>query len=265
MEPKPKGWSADYAAWFDEASVASRYHLRPPYPAETFAFLASLAVSSPRAVLDAGCGTGDLARRLAPLVERVDAVDSSQAMLATALALPGADAANLNWVHAPIETAPFVAPYALVVAGDSVHWFEWERTMGLFVDALSPDGVLALVTRDWISDPVLAGRLVEVYARHGANPDFAPLSPVDELERRGLFERRGEHRTESAPWAPTLDELIGCHHSQNGFVIEKMRDAAAFDRELAAVLDEVVPTRDGRFELDVAATIVWGRPHRPAG
>jgi hypothetical protein len=106
-------------------------------------------------------------------------------------------------------------------------------------------------------------RLVEVYARHGANPDFAPLSPVDELERRGLFERRGEHCTASVPWAPTLDELIGCHHSQNGFVIEKMRDAAAFDRELAAVLEELVPARDGRFELDVAATIAWGRPHRP--
>jgi SAM-dependent methyltransferase len=262
MQPKPKGWSAEYAAWFDEASVASRYHLRPPYPAETFSVLASLAASSPRAVLDAGCGTGDLARGLAPLVERVDAVDSSQAMLAAALTLPGADAPNLHWVHAPIETAPLVAPYALVVAGDSVHWFEWERAMRLFVDALSPGGVLALVTREWLSDPALTAQLVEVYARHGANPDFAPLSPVEELERRGLFERRGEHRTESVPWAPTLDELIGCHHSQNGFVIERMRDAAAFDRELTAALDEAAPARDGRFQLDVSTTIVWGRPRR---
>jgi hypothetical protein len=48
MEPKPKGWSAEYAAWFDEASVVSRYHLRPPYPDETFAVLALLGASTRR-------------------------------------------------------------------------------------------------------------------------------------------------------------------------------------------------------------------------
>ncbi len=36
MEPKPPGWSAEYGAWFREASVAERYDFRPPYPAEVF-------------------------------------------------------------------------------------------------------------------------------------------------------------------------------------------------------------------------------------
>ena len=65
MEPKPPGWSAEYGAWFQEPSVAERYDFRPPYPAEVFEILTSLLGDGPRTVLDAGCGTGDLARRLA--------------------------------------------------------------------------------------------------------------------------------------------------------------------------------------------------------
>ena len=262
MEPKPKGWSAEYAAWFDEASVVDRYDLRPPYPDETFELLASLALDAPRVVLDAGCGPGDLARPLAARVARVDAVDRSHAMLAKGQALVGGEAENLNWIHAPVEDAPLTPPYALIVAGDSVHWFDWEPTMALFAGILSPNGVFAVVAREWIGDPRLRAGLREVYGRHGANPDFVPLSPVDELERRGLFERVSEQRMRPARWTPTLDEVIGCHHSQNGFVLERMHDAAAFDRELADVFVALVPAVEGRFALDVTATIAWGHPRR---
>jgi predicted TPR repeat methyltransferase len=102
MEAKPKGWASKYAAWFDEPSVVERYHLRPPYPKETFELLASLAVGSPRAVLDAGCGPGDLARGLAPHVDRVDAVNISAAMIARGQALPDE---KIRWIHSAIEDA----------------------------------------------------------------------------------------------------------------------------------------------------------------
>lgn len=263
VEPKPKGWSEEYAEWFEAPSAASRYGLRPPYPAETFPRLAALAVDEPRAVLDAGCGTGELARRLAPLVGRVDAVDRSAAMLAEGRVLPGAKAANLLWIHASIEDAPLDPPYALVVAGDSVHWFDWPRTIPRFAQVLSLRGVLALVYREWLRGSEVRAGLAEVYARHGANSDFLPLDPVRELERRGLFQPLGEDATMSEPWTPTLEELVGCHHSQNSFIIEKMRDPAAFDEEVAAVVEELVPKRGERFELDVAATIIWGRPRSP--
>jgi SAM-dependent methyltransferase len=263
VEPKPKGWDERYAAWFEEPSAASRYDLRPAYPAETFPRLASLATDEPRAVLDAGCGLGELARGLAPLVGRVDAVDRSTAMLSKGRMLPGAEAANLRWVHARIEDAPLDPPYALIVAGDSVHWFDWPRTIPRFARVLSVRGLLALVYREWLRASEVRARLAEVYARHGANPDFAPLDPVHELEQRGLFERLGDHTTASEPWTPTLEELIGCHHSQNGFVLEKMRDPAAFDREVTTVVEELAPKRGDRFQLDVVARISWGRPVDP--
>ena len=260
MRSKPKGWASKYAAWFDEASVVARYDSRPPYPAEAFAKLRSLVVDEPRAVLDAGCGTGELARGLAPLVGRVDAIDRSAAMLAKGRTLPGAEAPNLRWIHAELEEADLDPPYALVVAGESVHWFDWQRAMRRFATALSERGVLALVYRDWLNATELRARLAPVYARHGANPDFVALDPVRELEQRDLFDRFGDYTTDSAPWTPTIDELLACHHSQNGFVIEKMRDPVAFDREVIAVIDELAPQSGDRIELDVVATITWGRP-----
>src|SRR5215468_8532737 len=99
MLPKPPTWSGEYGAWFKDPGVVAAYHRRPPYPAEVFELLAALAVDDPRAVLDVGAGTGDVARRLAPLVARVDAVDFSPGMIEKGKTLPGGDHPNLRWIH----------------------------------------------------------------------------------------------------------------------------------------------------------------------
>jgi SAM-dependent methyltransferase len=259
MEAKPPGWAAGYARWFELPSVAMRYDARPPYPAESLDLLASLVDSEASAVLDAGCGIGDLARPLAERVGRIDAVDQSAAMLARARTMPGGGGSNIRWVNAPIEEASLSPPYGLIACGDSVHWFDWPVVLPLFGRLLTTHGWLAIVQRNWF-DPGLRDLLRPVYARHGANPDFAPLDPVTELERRGLFEREGEHKTH-ASWSPTLAALIACHHSQSGFVLEKMADPDGFDEELASALRSAA-TEDsaGRFPLSVEATVTWGWP-----
>jgi ubiquinone/menaquinone biosynthesis C-methylase UbiE len=61
--------------------LVSAYPARPAYPSAVIALLADLVHDTPRVVLDIGCGTGELARRLALLVDRVDAVDFSSGML----------------------------------------------------------------------------------------------------------------------------------------------------------------------------------------
>lgn len=263
MEPKPKGWGGDYGAVFREASVVERYHLRPRYPAEAIELLAGLA--SGRPVLEAGCGLGELARALAPRVPRVDAVDVSARMIERGRSLEGGDAPNVRWIHAPVEDAPLEGPYRLVVAGESIHWLDWERALPRFAATLETDGVLAIVYRDWLRDEQLRQRLRPIYARHSSNADFQTLDAVAELERRELFQRVGERTTGSEPWQPTLEELLGCHHSQSGFALDRQEDPAAFDAEVAAVVEQLVEQREGRFQLDVTAHVVWGRPRPSAG
>jgi SAM-dependent methyltransferase len=263
IEPKPAGWGATYAAVFGDDDVVAVYHLRPPYPEETIAKLEELAASG--AVLDAGCGTGELARRLAPLVERVDAVDVSAPMLAEARALPGAHATNLRWVHGSIEDARLEPPYALAVAGDSVHWFDWPSAMPRIREALGDEGVLAIVHRDWLRDEPARERLRPIYARHSWNADFAPLDPIEELERRGLFVKAGEHVSDPTPWRPTLDEIVGGHFSMSGFARSRLENPDAFAREVReALVATLTPTRD-RYELDVVGTVVWGAPCAETG
>jgi SAM-dependent methyltransferase len=257
MEPKSRGWSDVYGAVFRDPDVVQAYRLRPPYPDDTIAKLVELAAAG--AVIDAGCGTGELARRLAPQVERVDAVDVSAPMLAEAQRLAGGVQANLRWLHGAIEDVLLEPPYALAVAGDSVHWFDWTRALPRFADLLGNEGVLAVVQRDWLRDERTRELLRSIYVRHSWNRDFAPLDPVEELERRGFFVRLGDHVSAPAPWRPTLDEIVDCHFSMSGFARSRVADAAVFAEEVRAAVASSLPDSDGRYELDVVGTVSWGR------
>jgi SAM-dependent methyltransferase len=258
VEPKPRGWSERYAAVFAGRDVVDHYHLRPPYPAETIDVLARLAAGG--AALDLGCGPGELARRLAPRVARIDAIDVSGAMVERGRALPGGDAPNLRWYVDRVEEVPLDGPYALAVAGDSIHWFDWQAVFPRLAEVLGEAGVLAVVHRDWLRDEALRKQLVPVYRRHSWNEDFAPLDPVAELERRGLFTRVGAHESAAEPWRPTLDDLVGVHYSASGFAPSRLADPERFDAEVREAVCSTLEPRDGRYDLDVVATVVWGRP-----
>lgn len=258
MEPKPNGWADLYGAVFADEAVASRYHLRPPYPAATFDRLGALAAGG--ALLDVGCGPGDVARPLALRGLRVDAVDPSEPMLARARAAAGGD--RVRWLHGRLEEVELDPPYSLVTAGDSVHWLDWPVAFPLLERVLAPGRFLALVHRDWLRDDWVAGRLRPIYARHSWNEDFEPLDPVVELERRGLFSPAGEERTPPEPWRPTLDELVQSHFSTSGLAVSRLRDAEGFAAEVAAAIVAELGAGE-RYELSVAATIVWGRPYAP--
>jgi len=107
--PKPSHLIGEYGAWFKDPLVAAAYPSRPAYPTVLIQALADLVADGTRVVLDVGCGTGDLARRLAPLVERVDAVDFSSAMIEHGRHLAGGDAANLRWMLGAVEEVQFGA------------------------------------------------------------------------------------------------------------------------------------------------------------
>lgn len=259
--PKPKHLDPQYAAQWQDDSVVRAYPLRPPYCSETIEFLIGLIPQdAPRRVLDAGCGTGDLARRLAPHVGAVDAVDASSAMIAVGRGLDGGDAANLNWIESPIEVAPIDGPYGLIVGGESIHWMDWAAAFEQFTTALSSDCLLAMGGR-LDPDPPWQQELRALIPQYSTNVDFTPYDPIEVVASRGYFEEVGRHRTRIRTFEQSTDDHIEAMHSRNGFSRERMGERAeAFDvayRELLA--------RHGageRVVIQLRDEIVWGFPLR---
>jgi SAM-dependent methyltransferase len=257
MRPKPAHLGPQYGAQFQDAAIVAAYLNRPPYPAKVFTRLRAL-LTGPAVALDAGCGTGDIARRLASLVERLDAVDISAAMIAAGRRLPGGDAPNLRWIVGGMEDAPLDPPYGLIVAGESLHWMEWSVVMPRLRDALASGARLALVGR--VADEPWANNLLSLILRYSTNRDFQPYDLIEELTSRGLFAVEGRATTEPEPFTQRLDDYIESIHSRNGFSRDRMtpESAAVFDAAARALVASHAP--DGMLTLGVRAELVWGQP-----
>lgn len=258
MKPKPVHLRPEYGAQFQDAAIVAAYPTRPPYPAEVFTRLRALLVG-PAVALDIGCGTGDVARRLAPLVERLDALDISPRMIAAGKQAPGGDAPNLRWMAAAVEDAPLDPPYGLIVAGESLHWMEWSVVMPRLRAALAPGARLALTARVEEPSP-WTDALFALIRRSSTNKDFQPYDLIEELTSRNLYEVEGAARIEPEPFSQSLDDYIESIHSRNGFSRDRMtpEEAAAFDNAARALITSHAP--DGVVTLRNSAEIRWGQP-----
>ena len=259
MLPKPVHLGPEYGAQFQDSSMVSAYRYRPPYPAETFALLIGLISDEPRAVLDVGCGDGAIARHLVERVERIDALDPSAAMIAQGRRLPNGNHPSLNWIVGYAEDAPLQPPYALITAGASLHWMEWQIVLPRFRQLLSPHGVLAIISDGWLPPPWEA-LLGQICRRYSTNRDYQPYDIVEEIEKRHLFQRVGEQQTIPLPFTQSLDAYIESFHARNGFSRQRMSQAAAaaFDDAVYALVAPACP--DGLVTLQVFARLVWGQP-----
>jgi trans-aconitate methyltransferase len=153
-----------YAEAFQDQSVVEAYRHRPPYPASTFDILTHLLPPHFTALLDVGCGRGELARHLVERVERVDAVDVSRSMIEQGKQLPHGNHPRLRWVQGRIEEVQLQPPYALVTAGASLHWMEWNRVMPRFAELLIDGAYLAVVGNATIPSPwTLLGEMLSHY------------------------------------------------------------------------------------------------------
>jgi SAM-dependent methyltransferase len=262
MLPKPSCFGEQYASAFQETGVAAAYQHRPPYPDAVFPILAGLGTDTPRRVLDVGCGTGFIARRLVELVDHVDALDVSQAMIEAGKRLPNGDHGRLRWILGRAEDAPLAPPYALITAGDSLHWMEWDVVMPRFARLLTPGGALAILQNGQLpapwDDELLA--IIKRYSIYGQS--YQSVDLIAELERRGLFRKLGAAQTPPAPFSQPIDAYVESFHGRASLARERMAPAgaAAFDAKVRAL----VGTFGLHVELQLVTEIVWGRPLDPA-
>jgi SAM-dependent methyltransferase len=263
---KPDYYAPERARVFHEETVARHYHLRPPYPTGLFTALAALVVDEPRTILDLGTGTGDLARGLLHVCDRVDAVDVSLVMIEHGRSLAYGDDPRLHWIHGRAEEAPLDPPYVLITAGDSLHWMDWHVVLPRIADMLSPNGSLAIASRNWGTGQPEER---EILSRCGVRTSFFRplLNAVRELVSRGLFEVRGR-QSFTGVWRPTIEEYIGCRSSQAAIPADP-EQAQAFRDETRALLERLV--QEGRLQADgerllltVESGIAWGIPQTDA-
>ena len=168
----------------------SRY--RPGYPAELFAYLASVSPHR-RLAWDCGTGNGQAAVELAGHFERVIATDPSSEQLAQALPHP-----HVEYRQERAEAASLDPGSAgLITVAIAVHWFDLDLFYPEVRRVLSPGGILAVwgyhfpivepeidrILNDYNSE-VLAGfwpeRIHYVFERYQTLPfPFQELKPPD--------------------------------------------------------------------------------------
>jgi SAM-dependent methyltransferase len=267
VNAKPAHLSGEYGAWFKDPLLAAAYPARPPYPDGVIELLSELLRGSSGALLDVGCGTGELARRLSPYAQRVDAVDFSEAMLEVARRLPGGHAENIRWTLGAVENVALNGPYSLVTAGESLHWMDFDVVMSRFVQVLTPSGSLAVIDRNWDTAGSVLQRVLPIIERYSPVQNYQPFNLVEHLVGRELFQIHGQQRFGPEQWRPTIDEYLECRHSQRGLSRTHMGPTAAtkFDAEVTQALKDLVEAdliaqHEGRLELGVVSNVTWGRP-----
>ena len=248
----------DLAATFQHPGVAQAYEHRPPYPAEVFDVLTWLITDQPRTVLDLGAGEGALARPLAALVDQVDAIDISAAMVAAGRRRPGGGRASLRWIVGAAESAPLGGPYGLVTAGASLHWMSWPRTLPRVAEAMNAAANLAIVEHGPRDEPWRDG-LLDVIRQHSRNQSYnADFSLPDALSASGLWNETGRVHTAAVPFLQRVADYIEGLHSTSSLARELMpaEEAAAFDEAIADLVEPYAD--DGTVELTVIAELAWG-------
>lgn len=259
MQLKPENFNASYAEAFKDQRVVDGYRYCPPYPDEVFDILSGLITDEPRAILDVGSGSGDIARRLVEVVGRVDAVDFSLHMIEMGKRLPKGDHPNLHWIYGKVEEAPLNPPYVLITAGSSIHWTEWSIAFPRFRSMLTLNGSLALIYRRTLPMPWDV-ELRKLRIQFSTRQNHRSSNTVEALEMGGYFHKLGEKETAPISFFQSIDNFITGLHSRSGFSIERMgkRNAADFDRLARMLLLQFY--NDGMLPLQVTATVTWGIP-----
>ena len=143
--------SRSHGRVFDEIAEDYDRH-RPTYP-DALVDRACEGLSSGAAVLEIGCGTGQLTRSLLARGLRVTAVEPGRQLIARARDQCDG-AGDVQFVNARLEDASLPrARYSAVFSASAIHWVDPDVSWRKAADALVDGGSLALVSYFGLDDP----------------------------------------------------------------------------------------------------------------
>jgi len=256
---KPDYLGPKYSVRFKDSSLAHSYEFRATYPPETFSILSSLITDNPRRVLDVGCGTGNVARNMVDFTERVDALDFSEAMIKVGRTLPNGNHPKLRWILGTVEKAPLDPPYALITAGQSLHWMDWDLVFERFRKILTPNGFLAIIDTKDQGTPWKDG-LQTIMKKFSTNPSYSPFDMIAEWERNNLFIKYGETETSPVDCVQSIEDYIESLHSISSLSRDAMgsENAESFDSEVRDLMSRF--TKEDKVEMKLSGSVLWGKP-----
>lgn len=140
-----------YGRVFDEVAEAYERH-RPTYP-DVLLDRACEGIGPGAAVLEIGCGTGQLTRSLLARGLRVTAVEPGRQLVVLARDRCSG-VGDVKFLDARLEDASLArAQYAAVFAASAIHWIDPDVSWRKAADALVDGGSLALVSYFGLDDP----------------------------------------------------------------------------------------------------------------
>jgi 2-polyprenyl-3-methyl-5-hydroxy-6-metoxy-1,4-benzoquinol methylase len=139
-------------------------------------------------VLDVGCGTGELTKKLSVLSREVTGIDVAENMISEARRRN--DAHNITYINVPAER--FLAEtgdrFDVIISVAALHHMDEQKVLELMKNRLEPDGLILIL--DLVEDRTPSGLLFSFFAML--------LNPVMYLVKRKRFRAAPE---EKAAWA----------------------------------------------------------------
>lgn len=189
------------------AEAYQRYFVPGMFIAWSEVLLERAAPQSGEQVLDVACGTGVVARNVAPKVGStgsVVALDINPAMLAVARSTPASSGASITWQEGSALALPFPdETFDLVLCQQGLQFFP-DRVVALkeMRRVLRPQGRVVLSVLQALQYNPIYEALYDAAARRlgtTASALASPFSLNDPDELRGLFQSAGFQQVEVAP------------------------------------------------------------------